>query len=855
MPALTKSSPVNMRSILDRTKEEVRALEALGCPTQYWDDILVFMTLRRLDDPTRYEWQIDLTNSDKQRKLVDAAYTPALPTFQQLELFLDHRIRALEMSMVESKPHQGVPIFKSVPVKARVHAVGAAPGSPEEQHAPRSDRRPCPVCKEDHMIYNCETFKVCGLEERRGQVNQLRLCFKCLGSHRLRNCKSIVACRTCVQRHHTLLHDHDKRPNPPTRAPESNPSASVNMVRRLHQTRVVLLATAQVIVCSPIGKQTQTRALFDSGSETTLIAEHVAHKLQLPRTRSTVNICGIGETAAGSSRFQTDVLLKSRVHPDVEYTVTAVILPKLTGCLPRQQIAPVDTLPVNSDDLADPYYFCKAKIGLVLGADIYGSLLRPGLKRSSCKQVAAQDTTLGWIVTGSVSTPEPSRAILQCTSPAETTNEHHRFWETEEVSVPEQPLTPEDAFCEEHFRETYSRNADGRFVVRLPTRPHALLSGDNNRSSCARSLQVLERRFAREPALKERYSSFLTEYERLGHMSVVPPPASDQACWYLPHHAVQQQGPRGTKLRVVFDATRSNNVGCSLNSSLLTGPSLLGDLSLLLLRWRNYRYVFTSDIVKMFRQILVHPDDQDLQRILWNSGEPGSPIDFRLQTVTYGTACAPFLAIRTLRELASLERDNLPLGAASLDDDSYVDDILSGADTLPDALRRRDELIELLAKGKFELGKWAANHRSLLPFGTTEAAASSTQPVLSGQPAKMLGVMWSPASDEFLFEFTPPDPGGRPITKRVVLSWISRIFDPLDWIGPIVVRAKIFLQDLWLSHTGWDEPISRPMQGVPSTDNDRAATRVVCRAARGPLVVSCTEGESLLQVSDYRMIR
>jgi hypothetical protein len=389
------------------------------------------------------------------------------------------------------------------------------------------------------------------------------------------------------------------------------------------------------------------------------------HQLQLPRTNSSVNICGIGETAAGSARFQTDVLLKSRVHPEVEYTVTAVILPKLTGCLPRQQIAPVDTFPVDSDDLADPYYFRKAKIGLILGADIYGSLLRPGLKRSSCKQVAAQDTTLGWIITDSVSTPEPNRAVFQCTSPEETRNELHRFWETEEVSVPEQPLTPEDALCEEHFRETYSRNADGRFVVRLPSRPHALLSGDNNRSSCARSLQALERRFAREPSLKETYSSFLTEYEKLGHMSVVPPLSSDQSCWYLPHHAVQQQGPRGTKLRVVFDATRSNTAGCSLNSSLLTGPSLLGDLSLLLLRWRNYRYVFTSDIVKMFRQILVHPDDQDLQRILWNSGEPGSPIDFRLQTVTYGTACAPFLAIRTLRELASLERDNLPLGAAS----------------------------------------------------------------------------------------------------------------------------------------------------------------------------------------------
>jgi hypothetical protein len=416
--------------------------------------------------------------------------------------------------------------------------------------------------------------------------------------------------------------------------------------------------TAQVIVCSPTGKQTQTRALLDSGSEITLIAEHVVRQLQLPRTSSWVNICGIGETVAGSARFQTDIL---------QYTLTAMILPKLTGRLPRQHTAPVDTLLVNSDELADPYYFREAKIGLILGADIYGSLLRQGLRRSSCEQVAAQDTTLGWVVTGSVAAPEPNCAVFQCTSLEETTKELHRFWETEEVSVPKQPLAPEDALCEKHFHETYSRNVDGRFVVRLPSRPHVLLSGDNNRSSCARSLQALERRFAREPSLKKTYSSFLTEYEKLGHMSVVPPPATDQSCWYLLHHAVQQQSPRGTKLRVVFDATRSNTAGCSLNSSLLTGPSLLGDLSLLLLRWRNYRYVFTSDIVKMFRQILVHPDDQDLQRILWNSGEPGgSAIDFRLQTVTYGTACAPFLAIRTLRELPSLERDNLPLGAASL---------------------------------------------------------------------------------------------------------------------------------------------------------------------------------------------
>jgi hypothetical protein len=97
-------------------------------------------------------------------------------------------------------------------------------------------------------------------------------------------------------------------------------------------------------------------------------------------------------------------------------------------------------------------------------------------------------------------------------------------------------------------------------------------------------------------------------------MSIVPPTAPDQPCWSLPHHAVQQQTPRGTKFRVVFDATRSNTVGCSLNASLLPGPSLLGDLSLLLLRWRNYRYVFTqmTKIFSVFSGIRESPGPQSI---------------------------------------------------------------------------------------------------------------------------------------------------------------------------------------------------------------------------------------------------
>jgi hypothetical protein len=84
--------------------------------------------------------------------------------------------------------------------------------------APKPDKRTCPLCKEDHTIYRCETFKGHTPMERREQVFRFQLCLNCLGNHRALSCKSTVACHTCAPRHHTLLHDC-YCPNPTRKAP------------------------------------------------------------------------------------------------------------------------------------------------------------------------------------------------------------------------------------------------------------------------------------------------------------------------------------------------------------------------------------------------------------------------------------------------------------------------------------------------------------------------------------------------------------------------------------------------------------------------------------------------------------
>lgn len=116
----------------------------------------------------------------------------------------------------------------------------------------------------------------------------------------------------------------------------------------------------------------------------------------------------------------------------------------------------------------------------------------------------------------------------------------------------------------------------------------------------------------------------------------------------------------------------------------------------------------------MYRQISIHPDDLDLQQV-WRNDTSSDVREYRLCTVTYDLACAPFLAIRTFRQLPTEERSQFPLGATALSRDCYVDNIVTGAQTASDAITIQNELRELCMAGAFPLRKWAANDEKILP--------------------------------------------------------------------------------------------------------------------------------------------
>ncbi|XP_037960644.1 uncharacterized protein LOC119689804 [Teleopsis dalmanni] len=202
-----------------------------------------------------------------------------------------------------------------------------------------------------------------------------------------------------------------------------------------------------------------------------------------------------------------------------------------------------------------------------------------------------------------------------------------------------------------------------------------------------------------------------------------------------------------TKLRVVFDASAKTTSGQSLTDLLHIGPTVQSELLYILLRFRLPRYVFTTGIEKMYRQILVHPEDRQCQLIVWRN-EPSQPIKyFELNTVTYGTRSAPYLATKCLQALADDNMQNYPLGASALKQNFYVDDCLHGADSLRTLLETQSQLNKILTASGFKLRKWCANHPSLLQGIPHDDLEVNLDLENNNDTTKTLGLSWCPKSD------------------------------------------------------------------------------------------------------------
>ena len=240
----------------------------------------------------------------------------------------------------------------------------------------------------------------------------------------------------------------------------------------------------------------------------------------------------------------------------------------------------------------------------------------------------------------------------------------------------------------------------------------------------------------------------------------------------------------------------------SLNDCLHPGPLFLNDLCAILLCFRQHSFAFSADIEKAFLHVYLDKADRDSTRFLWlsNHMDEHSPfITYRFRVVLFGATSSPFMLNAALT--FHLTKYASPVSKDLLNN-LYVDNVLSGCATEQAVLEFFKESRSLLGSAGFNLRSWSSNCSDLQALASKQHVSESTNPV------KVLGVYWDTKSDQL---FLPPCTANTTLptsTKREILRWSSGIFDPLGFISPVTIRAKLFLQQLWQEHVDWDSPLN-----------------------------------------------
>ncbi|XP_062556935.1 uncharacterized protein LOC134221766 [Armigeres subalbatus] len=618
---LKRESSKELHDLVDDYQRHVRALSKLDEPVIHWDTPLINLLSYKLDPTTLRAWE------EKTSGLENSVVS-------------DLQIRSNQPGQVN------VAGFTQVPKKF-VKMVSNSSTTERKSYSPSC-----------HFLFQCPAFSKMSVHQRRELVSQKCLCWNCFRTgHQGRNYTFKNDCRSCHQKHHTLLHQNptarfsstpvvvsgqsSQEPNPAMSnidvVPGSaNPNCEVSMSVQPYQS-IVLLETDRCVASLPRNWPMHSTS--------------AVRRQTLSCLKSSKQI-----------KRKLTATIKSKL-PSYSTTLEFLILKRPTVCLPT---TPVDTSTWKFPEvaLADPKFHVPADIYLVVGGEIYHEL-HSGSK-ISLSEVPIQVPGIHKIYHLTTVDRNLELAI-------------QKYWDLEAVKQYSK-FTAEENLCEKLFSTTTTRESSGRYIVPLPPTRDPLVTLDKSRSITVRRFLSLERRLERDPATKETYCRFMEDYERLSHMvKLVDPVDEAQPHCYLPHHPVFKESSTTTKIRVVFAASCKTSSGFSVNDLQLVGPVVQEDLQSIHIRFHSHQIAFVADVKKMYRQILLHPPFRRYQLVLWRP-HPSQPIaTHELQTVTYGFASAPFLATRTLQQIAQDSSEEYPAAASKVQRDGCVDDFLSSS--------------------------------------------------------------------------------------------------------------------------------------------------------------------------------
>ncbi|XP_030761095.1 uncharacterized protein LOC115886162 [Sitophilus oryzae] len=790
--AFSKESSKTLRNIIDTLSKHLKALKQLNQPAEHWDTLIIYIVTSKLDTGTIRDWEEYISKLD-------------VPKLSDLKSFLKSKADLLETielkgsdTRYKSNKINSSKVLLNNDTDENINSQVLVSNTHANAHDSNDNKIICVFCKrENHFIRNCADFLKLSPTDRVEQVKRLRLCLNCLRfGHKNTECR-LSNCRKCNGRHNTLIHI-SIRNNTQNNTGTSTTLSSYNLGS-------VLLSTALIQVEDQNNKTYIVRAILDSGSQSNFISMDLCKRLKLKTSETVMSVAGINNAISEVNK-KCELKINSQ-HSPFNAIITCFVIKHISGLMPS---TPVDIKSLKLPDnilLADASFDKPGPVDILIGASLFWELLQIGPFKLGSNLPVLQKTVFGWIVSGTIGLQNQNNKIYcNLAKNIDVQTQLTKFWELEEFGV-QKHWSREEELCEQHFKATTTRDPTGRFIVSIPLKDSLEKLGESKTQAEKRFL-ALERKMARNPDFKNEYVKFMREYEALGHMRKISGVNEPLISYFMPHHGVFKQDSLTTRLRVVFDCSAPTTTGVSMNNLQMVGPTIQSDLLSILLRFRTYTFVIAADIAKMYRQILVKPDQRSLQRIIWRENSSDPLNTYELLTVTYGTSSAAFLAVRCLAQLAIECENDYPLCSDIIKNDFYVDDALFGADSVEQLSEISIQISKILRSGGFDLRKWHSNSQEVVQNVTSDTKSNiSVIKIGTDETTKTLGLAWSNANDVLTYDIGLISKTGR-VTKRVILSCIGQIFDPLGLLSPCVITVKILLQKLWLEKLAWDEAVS-----------------------------------------------
>ena len=542
-----------------------------------------------------------------------------------------------------------------------------------------------------------------------------------------------------------------------------------------------------------------TYGMLDTGSTCSLIVSNVADELGLDGPQESITLNGVQKSSKLSTK-RLNLQVSPAANFGLRYDVDGVLVVDHLN-VPERKVNLVELKSKWShlSDLELPEVD-GSQITILIRSDVAEIIVPLEVRCGHKEAPIGVRARLGWTITGRLPgylRESESVFKVHVSSHDEELHERVRSW-----------WRMEDFGCKYDCdtQRSVEDRVDGRYEVPILWKDQNSTL-PNNQVLAEHRLNLLERKLQRDLVLATSYEKTIKTDRAKGYVKNITKneeiaPAKQQ--WYLPRHPVLNENKPG-KVRRVCDAAAKFQ-GSSLNGHLVTGPDLLNSLTGIFMRFREEKVALSADIEAIFNQAMVPKVDQSVLPFLWRESPEAQSEVYQYVRHIFGAKCAPtranYALVRTVRD----NRTELPEAAIAVERNFYMDDFFKSVASVEKALQLQKQLVKMCTSVGFRLTKWISSEKNVIKHIPEPERAPSVKVVgdeIVMPTERALGAMWNTETDCLVYQ-VKKRAKAKADTRRKILSLIASLFDPMGFWAPFLVRAKIFLQQVWHLDVGWD---------------------------------------------------